>query len=236
MKPLHYQLVEMLHFYYIELMIHHLFYSKRRFEYFSDTVMAIIAVISILQIPVGNIINNADVQNLFKNIFIYLINFFLIGIFWNRHHKVIDMLELLSKKIIWINHCFLFILSLLPVFTRWIIENPFDNIPIVSYNITFLTANVLFIIMSRIVLRQTDGSVLKEMKTSINLRYNKNYNSINYIFSGLIAIGLIILLFIKPAISIFLFIILPIIMSFINVFYEEKRIREKINKRRKVLK
>ena len=140
-----------------------MFFSKRRFEYFNDGVMAIIAVIAVLDIPVSSVIENKEITKLLEGILIFLINFYVIGIFWHRHHEVIDKLEFLTSKIIWCNHSFLFFLALLPIFTKWIIINPSEVIPLIGYDIVFLLVNLVFLIMAKEVYKQTVDNRLKKL-------------------------------------------------------------------------
>jgi uncharacterized membrane protein len=98
-------------------------FSKHRFEFFSDGVMAIIMTIMVLEIPLPENFDLEHTIGLLKSTLIFFVSFFIVGWFWNKHHHLIDYMEILTNKIIWRNLLFLFFVALIPKFTELIIEH-----------------------------------------------------------------------------------------------------------------
>ena len=206
-----------------------MFYSKRRFEYFNDGIMVVIAIITILEIPVNSVIDNREILKLLEGIMIFFINFFVIGIFWHRHHEVIDKLEILTSKIIWTNHFFLFFLSLLPVFTILIIRNLNEVIPLIGYDIIFLLVNISFLIVSKEVYKQTADDKFEKLP-AIRKIFRK-YSWAIIIIQIIIFIGVIIIIINNPKLSLLVFIIFTMLTAFVSMFFEEQEIKNKLKKR-----
>ncbi|KZX17673.1 hypothetical protein MBCUT_01510 [Methanobrevibacter cuticularis] len=197
-------------------------YSKHRFEFFSDGVMAIIITIIVLEIPLTNNFSFEGITSFLYSIFIFFVSFFIVGSFWNKHHGLIDHAKKITNKIIWKNMIFLFFLALLPIFTKWVLENPDNLIPVLSYDILFILANISFFLIVKEIYRE------KMLKRNEIDRDNREHPSI-HIFSIIITLILIIILAILfPQITIILFIGFPIIFSLMNIFLDKNDPFEKI--------
>jgi uncharacterized membrane protein len=188
-------------------------YSKHRFEFFSDGVMAIIITIMVLEIPLTNNFNLGGLTELLTSIFIFFASFFIVGTFWNRHHLLIDHTNTITSKIVWRNHLFLFFLALIPIFTKWILENPDKLMPAFSYDILFLFVNISYLLIVKEVYNKNDVKKIK--------RSNNGSPIFHILIIVLIIIGIILLGNFIPQISVILFIGFPILFSIINIFVEE---------------
>ena len=209
-------------------MIVQYFYSKRRLENFSDLVIAILSVAMVLQIPVSRIIESDDFTRLIKGIFVFFLNFFVIGSFWHRHHKAIDKLEYITSKIILCNHIFLFFLALLPIFTKLIMENLNESRPIILSNIVFILANLTFIVLLRQTYEQTPSDEQHGLKI-----INKNlvkYIWLNLLIQGFMFLGMIFSFIGKQRMSAIFLILFPLFITFLNMIIEERGLKEKIKK------
>ncbi len=122
---------------------------KNRFEAFSDGVFAIIVTIMVLNIPLPNAFDWKHVFALIISIFVYFITFFVVGFFWHLHYEVFHDIEKISTKTGWRNILFLFSISLMPVFTKWVIENPGQAVPAVGYALVFILVNFSFQFLRR---------------------------------------------------------------------------------------
>jgi len=56
-------------------------FSKHRFEFFSDGVMAIVMTIIVLEIPIPKILNLDGIAEPLKSILIFFVSFFIVGMF-----------------------------------------------------------------------------------------------------------------------------------------------------------
>ena len=112
--------------------------TKHRFEFFSDGVMVIIITIMVLEIPLPTQFDYMSILSFIYSIFIFFISFFIVGSFWNKHHWLIDHVDIITNKIVWRNMIFLFFLALMPIFTKLVLENPTNIIPLLTYNILYI--------------------------------------------------------------------------------------------------
>ncbi|KZX10420.1 TMEM175 family protein [Methanobrevibacter curvatus] len=196
-------------------------YSKERFDFFSDGVMAIIITIMVLEIPLTNTFKFNDLLTLLQSVIIFFASFIIVGSFWSKHNYVVNNLETVNGKIIWRNHLFLFFLALIPVFTKWVLENPNEIIPVICYDILYIVVNFSFIYL-------TSGVISKEKFQKIHEKHyeerekKRNERSILHpivMIIIVIILGIISFRFVLiPEISIALFIGFPIVSSLINLY------------------
>lgn len=126
--------------------------KKNRLEAFSDGVLAIIITIMVLELRPPD---SVDIQSLLRltPIFIsYLVSFIYIGIYWNNHHHLFQIVEKVNGKILWANLHLLFWLSLIPFTTSWIGVHFESILPVVSYGfVLLLNAMAYTILQSNII-------------------------------------------------------------------------------------
>lgn len=203
-------------------------YSKERFDAFSDGVIAIIITIMALEIPLTNTFKFDDVITLLQSITIFFASFIIVGSFWSKHNFLLNSLKTVSSHIIWRNHLFLFFLALIPVFTKWVLENPNELIPVLSYDILFLFVNFSFILLARSVINK---GTLKDLHIKDNEEKHENEKSVFHLIVMIfIVLFLVIIAILIPEISIILFIGFPIVISLLNLIGEDKGIGGKFFK------
>lgn len=191
-------------------------FSKNRIEAFSDGVMAIAITLMVLQIPLTNDFSLKGIYSLLYSIFIFFISFFIVGFFWSSHHRLFRFIEDVSSKVLWRNLVFLFFLSLLPIFTKWLFLYPKELVPIIAYDILFIFIYLSYFFMMK--------------STNIKMPHRQNhrkpmpqYKHFLIWFSIWVpTVILIILLFIYiPEVTAIIIIALPLIFSFTNLFLEK---------------
>jgi len=198
-------------------------YSKHRFEFFSDGLMAIIMTIMVLEIHISDAFSLESIVELLKSILIYFISFFIVGWFLNRHHHLIDNTKEITQKIIWRNLLFLFFVALVPVFTKLIIENNANNIAIIAYDIVFLLANVSFFVLEKETRKQLTKEELEKIKIIRIGRMSHKYSYIKFVIGCIILLGLVVLSIIFPRFSIIMYIVFPIIVAIMSIFIEHDK-------------
>jgi uncharacterized membrane protein len=177
--------------------------------------MAIIMTIMAIEIPVSNVVGYSELPDLFKSIFIFFASFFIVGYFWNRHHKLIDGLEMLTSKVIWRNHLFLFFLALLPCFTKWVIESPDKLLPVVAYDVLYLFVNLSYLFIAMVVYKES------QINNRIINRIIFKLSAIHIIIHIVLVTLMVVLTLAGPHIPVALFIAIPIFMSSMNIFENE---------------
>jgi uncharacterized membrane protein len=126
--------------------------KKSRLEAFSDGVLAIIITIMVLELRAPHEPNLAALWPLWPKILSYLMSFVFIGIYWNNHHHLWQVVERVNGAVLWANLHLLFWLSLVPFVTAWMGENHFASAPVALYGVVLLGSGCAYYIMVRLLL------------------------------------------------------------------------------------
>ena len=127
--------------------------TSNRLEAFSDGVMAIIITIMVLELHVPEGVELSDLKPLIPTFTSYLLSFIYVGIYWNNHHHLWQIVDSVNGKILWANLHLLFWLSLFPFTTSWLGENHISAIPVACYGFVLFMAGVAWYIMARQVVK-----------------------------------------------------------------------------------
>jgi uncharacterized membrane protein len=134
-----------------------------RLEAFSDGVIAIIITIMVLElkVPPGGTVE--ALVPLIPHFLSYVLSFTYVGIYWNNHHHMLHTCERVTGGILWANLHLLFWLSLFPITTAWLGDNPLATAPSVLYGVVLLMAALAYwILQQRIIAAQGGESLLKK--------------------------------------------------------------------------
>jgi len=135
--------------------------TRSRLEAFSDAVIAIIITIMVLELRPPEGTGWADLEELSATFFAYLLSFVNLGIYWNNHHHMLQLVDRISGGILWANLHLLFWLSLFPFATAWMGEHDFARTPVILYGIvSILAANAYYILQLTIIRVQGPESKL----------------------------------------------------------------------------
>src|SRR5439155_18418568 len=86
-----------------------------------------------------------------------------VGIYWNNHHHMFQVVTLVNGAVLWANLHLLFWLSLLPFTTGWMGENHFERWPTILYGLNLLFCAFAYLILQICTIRrQGPGSLLAE--------------------------------------------------------------------------
>ena len=138
--------------------------TKHRLESFSDGVIAIIITIMVLSIPLPASFAAGDLLGFLLSLFIYLVSFIVVGSFWNVHHRVFHYIDGVTNRLIWYNFSFLFFLSLIPIFTKWVIEHPGVLIPAIGYDVIFILVQFCSSLIFHLVASTSEREEIKSMR------------------------------------------------------------------------
>lgn len=151
--------------------------NKNRLEAFSDGVLAIIITIMILEIKVPEDYTLASLKPLIDVFFSYVLSFAYIGIYWNNHHHMFQVVKKVNGAVLWSNLFLLFWLSLIPFGTSWIGQQHFAAVPISIYGFILLMCAVsYFSLQNQIIKLEGKDSILykaveKDKKGKISLAF-----------------------------------------------------------------
>jgi uncharacterized membrane protein len=125
---------------------------KGRIEAFSDGVIAILITIMVLELKVPTGAGLGALQPLVPILLSYLLSFVILGIYWNNHHHLLQIVDSVDGRVLWANLHLLFWLSLIPFATHWMGENRFAALPVAVYGAVLLLAAIAYFILTRILL------------------------------------------------------------------------------------
>jgi uncharacterized membrane protein len=128
--------------------------EKNRLEAFSDSVLAIIITIMVLEMKVPHGSDIFSLKPLLPVFLSYVLSFVYLGIYWNNHHHLLKAVHTVNGAMMWANLHLLFWLSLFPFVTGWMGENHFTTVPSALYGAILLMAAVAYYILQNIIVAQ----------------------------------------------------------------------------------
>ncbi len=170
--------------------------TKGRLEAFSDGVLAIIITIMVLELKVPEGFTFASLKPLYPKIISYIVSFVYVGLYWNNHHHLFQIVRKVNGKVLWSNLNLLFWLSLMPVTTNWIGESHFERDPIIAYGFVLIMCSISYNIVEYFVI-QIEGEE-SALKKAVKSKVKEN------IYTALYFLG-IGLSFINPYISLLMY-------------------------------
>jgi uncharacterized membrane protein len=135
-----------------------------RLEAFSDGVLAIIITIMVLELnsPEGTTLkdlwNDSGLSML-----TYLLSFVYVGIYWNNHHHLFQVVKQVDGVVLWANLHLLFWLSLYPFTTRWMDETDLARTPTAVYGVNLIAAAVAYYLLVKAIRRLPTSAHLTEV-------------------------------------------------------------------------
>jgi uncharacterized membrane protein len=190
--------------------------NKNRIEAFSDGVMAIIITIMILEIKAPEHANIGSLLSLIPVFLSYVLSFIYVGIYWNNHHHMFQVVKKIDGAMLWYNTILLFWLSLIPFATSWIGGQSFSSVPMACYGFILIMCALSYtLLQNKIIKLEGNDSILqhaveKDKKGKISL---------------ICYISAIPLAFVSPIISGILYIFVALMW-----IVPDKRIENQINK------
>jgi uncharacterized membrane protein len=135
--------------------------QKNRLEAFSDGVLAIVITIMVLELKAPHGEDFAILSTLWPVFSSYVLSFIYIGIYWNNHHHMLQIIGRVSGAVLWSNLHLLFWLSLIPFSTGWMGENHFARVPTLIYGFNLLACAIAYYILQYCLMRsEGEGSAL----------------------------------------------------------------------------
>ena len=187
---------------------------KNRLEAFSDGVFAIIITIMVLELKIPHGDDITALKPLLPVFISYILSFIYVGIYWNNHHHLWQIVQHVDGKLLWANLHLLFWLSLFPFCTGWMGENHFSTWPVALYGFVLLMAGTAWYIMAQCLIG------LHGKDSEIALAYGKDTKGK---ISIVIYATAIVIAFFSPWISFALYTVVAIIW-----FTPDPRIEKKL--------
>jgi uncharacterized membrane protein len=177
--------------------------GKDRLAAFSDGVIAIIITIMVLELHVPHGSDLSALAAIAPSFLTYVLSFIYVGIYWNNHHHLLHTVAQVDGLILWANSHLLFWLSIIPVATAWMGQNPSAPLPTAIYGVSLLMPAIAYYLLQRAIIhRHGESSVLAK---ALGRR------DIKGVISPLLYLAGIGLAFVAPWISIALYVLVAII-------------------------
>jgi uncharacterized membrane protein len=137
--------------------------DKGRLEAFSDGVIAIIITIMVLELKVPHGDSVQELKPLIPVFISYLLSFIYVGIYWNNHHHMFQVVKSVNGFVLWANLHLLFWMSLVPFVTAWMGENNFTKWPTIFYGISLIMCGVAYrILVISLIRHEGENSLLAD--------------------------------------------------------------------------
>ncbi len=136
--------------------------NSSRLEAFSDGVMAVIITIMVLELKVPDGHDWSALHGTGISFLTYLLSFVYVGIYWNNHHHMFQVVERTDGLVLWANLHLLFWLSLFPFSTAWLDESKVAEAPAVIYCANLLAAAIAYYLLQVAIFRAPDGGRLRD--------------------------------------------------------------------------
>ena len=156
-----------------------------RLEAFSDGVLAIVITIMVLELTVPSGHEWSDLLALWPKVLSYLISFVYVGIYWNNHHHLFQLVERVNGAVLWANLNLLLWLSLFPFVTGWAGESHFAAVPMTCYAVVALMAAVSYSILQQVAVHAHESNARAARAAGTDLK-------------GLVSIGVYAVAIIAP--------------------------------------
>lgn len=200
---------------------------KERIVAFGDAIIAIIITIIVLELPIKlSASGEVDMYVLFRSIGIYFISFCFVADLWYQGAQKFNQIKKVKNKDFVIYMLFLFTLSLIPTFTRLLIEDTNRQVVffygILSFIVTFLWTRLLYSLGKQI-----------EEKDKTPEFFRQRENKRQMILLGF-RLSVLIVAYFLPKLGLVVYLVLPIIGFMQNIIdKEENRYVSQMNEEQK---
>jgi TMEM175 potassium channel family protein len=132
---------------------------KGRMEAFTDGVIAVVITIMVLELKLPHAPTWRALLDDLPVFLSYMLSFAYVGIYWNNHHHMLQMVSHVNGRVLWANLFLLFWLSLFPFTTNWLNEaHPIPApVPTAVYGIVLLLAALAWIPLLRALIAANGG-------------------------------------------------------------------------------
>jgi uncharacterized membrane protein len=180
-----------------------------RLEAFSDGVLAIIITIMVLElkVPQGHHLSDL-VHTSGVGLLTYLVSFVYVGIYWNNHHQMFQLVRRATGGVLWANLALLFCLSLFPFTTAWLDDSRVARTPVVLYGFNLLAAALAYYAVQTVIIRHEgpESRLRKAIGTDIKGKISPAFYIIGILSAlfvdrgGRVGVGIALACFVAAAI------------------------------------
>ena len=129
-------------------------FTIKRIEALADGLFATVMTILVLSLVVPTITGpnaeatlEADLYGLLPDFLAYIITFIFLGVLWISHQNMLSHIEVVDRKVIWINILLLMSIALTPFSTALLGRYPLQPAAVFTYGINAFVTSILFNIL-----------------------------------------------------------------------------------------
>lgn len=172
--------------------------NKSRLEAFTDAVIAIIMTILVLELARPDSDTWESLAKILPHLGVYFISFIMLAVYWVNHHHLLQSINKINGKVLWINMFFLFVLSLMPFVSNWVSHYLNSFVPELCYVVLLTLANLTYYLLTRELLNINKSKVLGTstiIKNRISLLLNLLSIVLGYFIAPIIMLLMSIFIF-----------------------------------------
>ncbi len=172
--------------------------NESRLEAFTDAVIAIIMTILVLELARPDSDTWESLAKILPHLGVYFISFIMLAVYWVNHHHLLQSINKINGKVLWINMFFLFVLSLMPFVSNWVSHYLNSFVPELCYVILLTLANLTYYLLTRELLNINKSKVLGTstiIKNRISLLLNLLSIVLGYFIAPIIMLLMSIFIF-----------------------------------------
>jgi uncharacterized membrane protein len=128
--------------------------NKLRLETISDGIFAIIITVMLLELKIPQGTDLYALKGELHLIFSYILSFIYIGIYWNNHHHLFQVVQSINGKILWVNLHLMYWLTMIPLTTAWAAYTHYAALPTSIYAFILFMCSVSYRVLETTLLKQ----------------------------------------------------------------------------------
>ncbi|MBW8748745.1 MAG: DUF1211 domain-containing protein [Acidobacteria bacterium] len=145
--------------------------TSERLATFSDGVFAVIITIMVLDLKPPEEPTLRALAPLWPLLLSYAVSYLFIAIIWVNHHHLFRFARIATPQLIWWNFAHLFMISLVPVTTRWMAGSRLAAAPVFVYALVFVLVEIAYIAFERTAFAQaTEIDIAPRMRRVAKIR------------------------------------------------------------------
>ena len=145
--------------------------KKDRFVAFFDAVMAIIMTIVVLEFAIPKGTSWSDMKELGTQVAVYALSFFWLGMMWININTIWNQVEIIDRKVMWVNMFMLFFSSMVPFLVVFVGANLTERIPQLLYGIDVICITICNQLSAELLKKQNPALVpiVKNLRFGIGI-------------------------------------------------------------------
>lgn len=196
--------------------------TRDRLANLVDGIIAIIATISILSLPVPKNSSLSELIAFGVNFWLFIVNFLIILSLWNNQRFLLDHLKIINSRLVWITIYWLMFLCGLPIILKWMMSGNHSLISVLAFGIDNILIKLIFAV-------NVIQGIKVNYKGDNDLKFLTRHYLIQVGFSIFYSLIPLLIAPFQTYLSIGLFIFLPLLGSVRGFWQTSGKALERVN-------